>query len=443
MKTFEEFLDEARELRNISTSKKSGTMPIPGAEGASRKDVARAGFRKRGPVQDPKVEKSGEDVPVWVRTHKSKGDYAAHTAKKAHKEGDKGIGSKMGELRKQFHKSGSTKDSEVHDITVGSPKKNIKEPGQKARAFVKTLKDVKDKMKERRGVATNTPTAISSSGKKRKRSDEEGAEQRGRIYQKLGMGERNPKTGVQMAKLKDSFDGKTFGVFILEVNRPEKGSDEERSRWDRVKASLDAKENHSDYIIGTGGRDKNGVQRYGLKNKSSRTNQQQNRTSRLSDVDSDLDSDLKQKGDKKATTIKGREKEHHHLTPISQSSKEFMGLSPEERKAKREKDAQGGKFHGSDPRNLAQTDGSKGGSGIPHRGQGGYHSRQKAVGKGGSIQDFGSEKEIVAVKKGIERRGYSELKKFAKEKGIETPKMQRQREMRARMASNAKARGFD
>jgi GTPase SAR1 family protein/t-SNARE complex subunit (syntaxin) len=44
-------------------------MPIPGAEGVARKDVAHAGFRKRGPVHpkfDPQVEKSGEDVPVWV-----------------------------------------------------------------------------------------------------------------------------------------------------------------------------------------------------------------------------------------------------------------------------------------------------------------------------------------------------------------------------------------
>ena len=209
----EELLDE-RTLMKKEKSGKSGTMDIPGSEGAARRDVARAGFRKRGPVQDPKVEKSGEDVPVWVRTHKSKGDYAAHTAKKAHKEGETGVKGKMGELRRQFHKQGATKDSEVHDITVGAPKRTIKEPGQKARAFVKTLKDVKDKMKERKGVATNTPTAISSSGKKRKRSDEEGAEQRGRIYQKLGMGERNPKTGVQMAKLPE---GKTFEQFMMIV----------------------------------------------------------------------------------------------------------------------------------------------------------------------------------------------------------------------------------
>ena len=356
----EELLDE-RTLMKKEKSGKSGTMDIPGSEGAARRDVARAGFRKRGPVQDPKVEKSGEDVPVWVRTHKSKGDYAAHTAKKAHEEGETGVKGKMGELRKQFHKSGSTKDSEVHDITVGSPKKNIKEPGQKARAFVKTLKNVKDKMKERKGVATNTPTAISSSGKKRKRSDEEGAEQRGRIYQKLGMGERNPKTGVQMAKLKDSFDGKTFGVFILEVNRPEKGSDEERSRWDRVKATLDAKDNPGEFYIATLGRDKNGVQKYGTKGKDAKQNQLKNRVSRLADIDSDLDPEDKKsnRGRKKADLIVSRGYETHHGTSIAQSAKEFRGLTPEERKAKRERDSQGGKFHGSDRRNLIQTVGPK------------------------------------------------------------------------------------
>lgn len=160
----EEILDE-RTLLKMKGSGKSGTMPIPGSEGAARKDVARAGFRKKGPIQDPKVEKSGKDVPVWVRTHKSPADYAAHTSKQKHKEGEK-VDAK--ELKKQFHKTGAKKDSEVHDITVGSPKSKVKEPGQRARQFVGALKDVKDKMKERKGVATNTPTAISSSGKKRR-----------------------------------------------------------------------------------------------------------------------------------------------------------------------------------------------------------------------------------------------------------------------------------
>jgi len=243
---------------------------------------------------------------------------------------------------------------------------------------------------------------------------------------------------VPNAKFSPSYKKmKTFKRFILEVNRPEQGSDEEKSRWDKLKARHDAMspEERASRIIGTLGRDKDGHQRYGFKKKSSRTSQQTNRASRLADVDSDLDSNQKQRGDKKATIIKGRGKEHHHLTSISQSAKEFKGLTPEQRKAKRERDAEGGKFHGSDPRNIAQTDGPEGGTGIPHRGRGGYHSGQKPVGKGGSIQDFGSEKEIVAIRKGIERRGYSEFEKLAREKGIETPKMQRQRELRARMAS--------
>ena len=431
MKTFEEFLEEARELRKISTPKKSGTMPIPGSEGKARKDVAVAGFRRKGPIQEPKVEKSGKDVPVWVRSHKSPAEYAAHTSRKNYKEGER---TDVKSLRKQLRKTGAKKNTEVHDITVGSPKSKVKEPGQRARQFVGALKDVASKMKEKKGIATNTPTAISSSGKKRKRSDEEGAEQRGRIYKKLGMGERDTKTGVQMAKLKDSFDGKTFGVFILEVNRPESGNDVEKARWDKVKASLDARENPGDLVINSTGRDKAGNRTYGTKHKSSRTNQKTNRASRLADVDSDLDTKRKEDGDKKASKIKGRGKEHHHLTKISDSAKEFKGLTPEQRKAKREKDAKVGKFHGSDPRNLAQTDGPEGGTGIPHRGEGGYHSRQKAVGKGGSIQDYGSEKEIVAAKRRVARQG-SASEKLAKEKGIETPKMKRQKELQARMSA--------
>jgi len=189
-----------RILKQIATKKKSGTMSIPGSEGKARKDVARAGFRKRGPVEEPKVTKSGDDVPVWVRSHKTPRDYAAHTAKQKHKEGEK---TNVKALRKQLHQTGAKKDTEVHDITVGSPKSKIKDPGQRARAFVRGLKNVAGEVKSRKGIATNTPTAISSSGKKRKRSDEEGAEQRGRIYKKLGMGERNPKTGVQMAKIRE------------------------------------------------------------------------------------------------------------------------------------------------------------------------------------------------------------------------------------------------
>ena len=130
---------------------------------------------------------------------------------------------------------------------------------------------------------------------------------------------------------------KTFKEFILEVNRPEKGSDEERKRWDKVKASLDAKDNPSEFYIATLGRDKNGVQKYGTKGKDAKQNQLKNRVSRLADIDSDLDKERRKQGGEKATTIIGRGKEHHHLTKISDSAKEFKGLTPEQRKEKREK----------------------------------------------------------------------------------------------------------
>ena len=227
MEVFTDFevLDE-RTLMQRKQTQKSGTMPIPGSEGAARRDVAHAGFRRSGPIRNPEVEKSGSDVPIWVRTHRSPADYAAHTAKQKHQEGEK-VNTK--ELRRQFHQTGAKKDTPVHDITVGSPKSKVKEPGQRARQFVSALKDVKTKMTEKgEGIATNTPTALSSSGKKRKRSDEEGAEQRGRIYKKLGMGERNPQTGVQMAKIGE---GKTFQEFMIlaEMRKEDKVSGKEKT----------------------------------------------------------------------------------------------------------------------------------------------------------------------------------------------------------------------
>ena len=181
---------------------------------------------------------------------------------------------------------------------------------------------------------------------------------------------------------------KTFQQFIIEA----------QSREDAEKKRL-TKDNPDEWRVRNTG---NGS--WTTKRKKAIQGQGGRRSQSLKDVDSDLDSKQKERGDKKATTIKGRGKEHHHLTSISQSAKEFKGLSPEERKAKRERDAKSGKFHGSDPRNMAQTDGLKGGKGIPHRGDGGYHSRQKPVGKGGSIQDFGSEKEIVAVQRKAQKQ---------------------------------------
>ena len=142
----------------------------------------------------------------------------------------------------------------------------------------------------------------------------------------------------------------------------------------------------------------------------------------------------------KADLIKSRGKEHHHGTSIDQSAKEFAGLTPEQRREKRKKDAEGGKFHGSDPRNLIQTNKTSGEHGIPHRGSGGYHSSQKPVGSGGSIQNFGSEKEIVAQQRStqasIRKTGMTHQERLAKEKGIITPRRQGQINLKRRMSNS-------
>jgi len=171
---------------------------------------------------------------------------------------------------------------------------------------------------------------------------------------------------------------------------------EAQSREDAEK-KRQAKDNPDDYAVRNIGHGN-----WSTKRKSSMKGQSTRRGEGLKDVDSDLSSKEKERGKSKTKTIVGRGKEHHHLTPISQSTKEFKGLSPEQRKDKREKDAKQGKHHGSDPPNLAQVEGPKGGKGIPHRGEGGYHSKQKAVGSGGEGKDFGSEAQILAVKRRIE-----------------------------------------
>ena len=168
---------------------------------------------------------------------------------------------------------------------------------------------------------------------------------------------------------------------------------DEATREEAEKKRL-AKDNPDDYAVRNIGHGK-----WSTKRKSSMKGQAKRRGEGLKNVDTDLPSKSKEKGEAKTKKIVGRGKEHHHLTPISQSTKEFKGLSPEQRKAKREKDAKQHKYHGSAPRNLAQAEGPKGGKGIPHRGEGGYHSKQKAVGSGGEGKDFGSEAQILAVKR--------------------------------------------
>ena len=194
---------------------------------------------------------------------------------------------------------------------------------------------------------------------------------------------------------------------------------DEATREEAEKKRL-AKDNPDDYAVRNIGHGK-----WSTKRKSSMKGQAKRRGEGLKNVDSDLPSKSKERGEAKTKKIVGRGKEHHHLTPISQSTKEFKGLSPEQRKAKREKDAKQHKYHGSDPRNLAQAEGPKGGKGIPHRGEGGYHSKQKAVGSGGEGKDFGSEAQILAVKRRKASRERKQNEEFVYEVAPPTKKHER------------------
>jgi len=364
-----------------------------------------AALKKAGFKRSTKYMSGAKGRPTkWTETSTSShhdtetGTYANQSDYASRSVGKRGATStRVSKLKKIRTQLGGDRTSRpVHDVAVSKKRTYNDTPSStmtKGRSFKKEVtKGVPDNLKKAGAktgdIVSSTPTSGS----------------RSRMYGRTHNTRTDSRTGKTINRVREAFD-------ILEVNRPESGNDVEKARWDRVKASLDARENPGDFVINSTGRDKDGNRTYGTKKKSSRTGQQTNRASRLADVDSDLDSNQKQRGDKKASVIKGRGKEHHHLTPISQSAKEFKGLTPEQRRAKREKDAKGGKFHGSDPRNLAQTDGPKGGTGVPHRGEGGYHSRQRAVGKGGSIQDFGSEAEIVAVKRKAQNQGRTSTSK--------------------------------
>ena len=232
---------------------------------------------------------------------------------------------------------------------------------------------------------------------------------------------------------------KTFKEFILEANKfgiP----DTEYIQWQKNRSSG----------IGPARKTFGGIE-YQMRNKArkgqppvwavSRTSDRKASAEKRKTAASNLDTDLSPKekvmSKQKISSIKSKGGEHHHLTSLDQSAKEFAGLSPEQRREKRVRDAQMGKYHGNDRRNIAFTAGPKtpkGSSTIPHRGSGGYHSSQnKPVGSGGSVQDLGAEKDIQWIRLRRERQN-ARRERLAKEKTAE---------LRARMSVNAKARGFD
>tara|TARA_B100000131_G_scaffold148738_1_gene144471 strand:+ start:214 stop:864 length:651 start_codon:yes stop_codon:yes gene_type:complete len=180
---------------------------------------------------------------------------------------------------------------------------------------------------------------------------------------------------------------KKFIQFITEVNYPEKGSDAEKERWNKVNARLSAMsdEDREARMIGTLGKDKDGIQRYGLKKKASRKNQQVVRKGR-GDVQTDP-SVKKRDYNRAVKDITDKGLEAHHNVPLDRGASLFKGKSPEERQRIRNKYAKYGTHFGNDPRNLSAL------SAKDHRGEGGAHRQLDAMDR--SIKKAGKESEGV------------------------------------------------
>ena len=180
---------------------------------------------------------------------------------------------------------------------------------------------------------------------------------------------------------------KKFIQFITEVNYPEKGSDIEKERWNKVNARLSAMsdEDREARMIGTLGKDKDGIQRYGLKKKASRKNQQVVRKGR---GDDQTDPSVKKRDYNRAVKdITDKGLEAHHNVPLDRGASLFKGKSPEERQRIRNKYAKYGTHFGNDPRNLSAL------SAKDHRGEGGAHRQLDAMDR--SIKKAGKESEGV------------------------------------------------
>tara|TARA_B100001079_G_C16175369_1_gene410394 strand:- start:40 stop:708 length:669 start_codon:yes stop_codon:yes gene_type:complete len=188
---------------------------------------------------------------------------------------------------------------------------------------------------------------------------------------------------------------KTFREFIAEVNYPEKGSDIEKERWNKVNARHQAMsdEDRKARIIGSLGRDKDGHQRYGFKSSESRKRQQVTRKDSSSDQ---TDPKVKKKDYNKAVkNITDKGLEAHHNVPLNRARQLFKGKTPEQQQAIRDKHAEYGTYFGNDPRNLSGL------SAKAHRGEGGAHRQldamDKSIKKAGKKSDsiFGKIKSVV------------------------------------------------
>jgi hypothetical protein len=171
---------------------------------------------------------------------------------------------KAKQIRKQL--GGDRTPRQVHDVAVNKKRTYDDDNSStmtKGRSFRKEVtKGVSDNLKKAGAksgdIVTSTPTSDS----------------RSRMYGKTHNTKTSKRTGVTVNRIREYFS-------ILEVNRPESGSDKEKAAWDKQKARRDALEDPSSVIIGQTGRDREGNRTYTLKSAALRRQQGKRRSENL------------------------------------------------------------------------------------------------------------------------------------------------------------------
>jgi len=200
-------------------------------------------------------------------TYANQSDYAASKIGNLGPKGNKPTSKralKAKQVRKQL--GGDRTSKPVHDVSVNKNRTYNDDNSSnmtKGRSFRKEVtKGVPDNLKKAGAkpgdIVTSTPTSGS----------------RSRMYGRTHNTNTSKRTGVTVNRIREYFS-------ILEVNRPESGTDKEKAAWDRAKARQDALENPSSMFVGTTGRDREGNRKYGLKSSERKKEQGKRRSENL------------------------------------------------------------------------------------------------------------------------------------------------------------------
>ena len=284
MITFVEFL----ELCESSTGESGRRRVSSRGPSANRSDrnkqrqdnSNRAALSKAGFSRSPKpVTGKGGRKTKWTETSTSshhdtetgtyanQSDYATSKIGNLGPKGNKPTSKralKAKQIRKQL--GGDRTPRQVHDVAVNKKRTYDDDNSStmtKGRSFRKEVtKGVSDNLKKAGAksgdIVTSTPTSDS----------------RSRMYGKTHNTKTSKRTGVTVNRIREYFS-------ILEVNRPESGTDKEKAAWDKQKARRDALEDPSSVIIGQTGRDREGNKTYTLKSAALRRQQGKRRSENL------------------------------------------------------------------------------------------------------------------------------------------------------------------